>query len=270
MGEASELEYKLWPPGKRVGFHSGIFNETPFILDTMEEFSLRATFFIEAWNVENYPGAIRAIAAAGHEVASHGYRHETWFLQSPERQIEILEHAQQLFESIGIKPAGFRPPGGISMSATEDYLSKLGYTYVSPVGGVAGIRNNSAIIPSEMHGTDMSYYRSSFRRFAHPRATGSDTEKFVSGFRHMLDEIAEAGDCRSPVSHLITPLDTKERRSTFRKICELTVHDDRLWHTTMKEAASWMLGNPSLLPSPPLRSFEPDWDPRKIGSYEDV
>jgi peptidoglycan/xylan/chitin deacetylase (PgdA/CDA1 family) len=44
------------------------------ILDTLAERQLRATFFVMGWWAERNPEALRQIADAGHEIASHGHR----------------------------------------------------------------------------------------------------------------------------------------------------------------------------------------------------
>ncbi len=269
VGEAGELEFGLWPKNKRVGFHPSIYETLPFLLDTLAEHRMKATFFVEAWNVEHYPDAVRAIAAEGHEIGSHGYRHESWFKLTDEQQIATLKKAHDLFASVGVNIRGFRPPSGISMPATEAAFEQFGYIYVSPVGGQPGVRNGVAVIPSEMHGTDVSYYSKTFKKFRHPLATGTEGQAFARGFELMLDRIAESGDCRSPVSHVTTPLDTQERRDTFRRIVEMAAKDDRLWKPTIAEAAEWMLRNASALPQPPLRSFHPEWDPRTFVHEEE-
>jgi polysaccharide deacetylase family protein (PEP-CTERM system associated) len=46
------------------------------ILDLLAEGGASATFFTLGWIAERHPELVRRIAAAGHEVASHGYGHE--------------------------------------------------------------------------------------------------------------------------------------------------------------------------------------------------
>ena len=162
-----------------------------------------------------------------------------------------------------MRPIGFRPSGGISMAATEAFAKTLGYVYVSPVGGSAGMRDGLAVIPSEMANTDLTYYDPTFAQFRHAGVqTADDAAAFVEGFLLTLDDIADSGNCRSPVCHVTTPLDTPQRKDSFRRIVELTIADDRLWKPTLGEAADWMLARPEGLPTERLRSFEPDWDPR--------
>ena len=46
------------------------------ILALLDGHGARGTFFTLGWLAERYPGLVRRIAAAGHEVASHGYAHQ--------------------------------------------------------------------------------------------------------------------------------------------------------------------------------------------------
>ena len=48
---------------------------TPFILQTLKEFGIHATFFMVGDNVRKYPDLYRSIVAAGHQVGNHTYHH---------------------------------------------------------------------------------------------------------------------------------------------------------------------------------------------------
>src|SRR5690606_14905316 len=58
------------------------------LLELLDEHGLQATFFVLGWVAERYPGLVRELAAAGHEIASHGYSEEhTSELQSRENLV---------------------------------------------------------------------------------------------------------------------------------------------------------------------------------------
>lgn len=48
---------------------------TPFILDTLKEFGVKATFFMVGENVERHPDLYRRILEEGHQVGNHTYNH---------------------------------------------------------------------------------------------------------------------------------------------------------------------------------------------------
>lgn len=53
-------------------------NFTQPVLDLLKRFDARATFFLVGERVQEHPDLVRQIIAAGHEVGSHSYRHESY------------------------------------------------------------------------------------------------------------------------------------------------------------------------------------------------
>ena len=62
---------------------SRVVANTERLLALFDEFGVRATFFVLGWVAERHPDLVRRIAAAGHEVASHGYAHRLVYDQTP-------------------------------------------------------------------------------------------------------------------------------------------------------------------------------------------
>jgi chitooligosaccharide deacetylase len=50
---------------------------TPMVLDVLERHRVRATFFCLGGSASSHPDLVRAIAARGHELASHGWDHRS-------------------------------------------------------------------------------------------------------------------------------------------------------------------------------------------------
>lgn len=83
---------------------------TDHLLETLE--GRRATFFCLGWVAERHPGLVRRIAAAGHEIGSHGMRHEQVFLLGPERFAADAERSRKLLEDCcGLPVTAYRAPG---------------------------------------------------------------------------------------------------------------------------------------------------------------
>ena len=57
---------------------------------------VRGTFFVLGWVAERYPALVRAIAARGHELASHGYAHRLVYDQTPDAFREDVRRAKAL------------------------------------------------------------------------------------------------------------------------------------------------------------------------------
>jgi peptidoglycan/xylan/chitin deacetylase (PgdA/CDA1 family) len=147
LGEAAQLELGMWPEGVPEGQHFTVVEVLPRLLELLATRKLKATFFVEGLNAEMYPDALRTIAAAGHEVAVHAWRHEEWAALDGESEVALLERATDAMRSIGIEPRGFRPPGGGLTERTLALLGEHGYSYVSPAGEREGLLEGLAVLP---------------------------------------------------------------------------------------------------------------------------
>jgi peptidoglycan/xylan/chitin deacetylase (PgdA/CDA1 family) len=162
LGEVTALARGEWPAGAPVGEHWSVTRALPRLLALLAELDLRATFFVEGLNAELYPDALRELDAAGHEVAFHGWRHEPWGGLGPERERELFERGVEAMGALGLRPVGFRPPGGELTAATIPLLRELGFTYCSPAGEVVEERDGIAILPFRWELVDAWYYLPSF------------------------------------------------------------------------------------------------------------
>lgn len=107
------------------------------LLGLFADARVRATFFVLGWVAERSPGLLRRIAAAGHEVASHGYSHQLIYDQVPAVFREETARSKHLLEdTLGIRVRGYR---AASFSITSksmwalDTLIDLGFEYDSSV-----------------------------------------------------------------------------------------------------------------------------------------
>jgi polysaccharide deacetylase family protein (PEP-CTERM system associated) len=105
---------------------------TERMLELMAERGVRCTCFVLGWVAEKCPGLVKRIAAAGHEIASHGYGHELLYTLSPAAFREDVKRGVGLLEAAsGQKVRGYRAP---SFSITDwalDVLKELGLDYDS-------------------------------------------------------------------------------------------------------------------------------------------
>ncbi|WP_017296507.1 polysaccharide deacetylase family protein [Nodosilinea nodulosa] len=105
----------------------------PRALALLADFGLTITFFIvgqDAAQPKNHR-AIRAIAAAGHEIGNHSFHHESWLHLYSEAEIEQeLASAERAIEPLtGKKLRGFRGPGYSFSPAVLNVLARRGYRY---------------------------------------------------------------------------------------------------------------------------------------------
>jgi peptidoglycan/xylan/chitin deacetylase (PgdA/CDA1 family) len=147
LGGTDEPERDRW--------HAGL----PRVLRALQEARLRATFFVEGVNAGLHPDTLRELAAAGHEVALHGWRHEPWAELEEGEERELLERATHALGGLGLAPVGFRPPGGGLTRSTPALLAGLGFSYCSPVAGdTPPAGGGLAMLPFRWELVDATYY----------------------------------------------------------------------------------------------------------------
>ncbi|SDF11527.1 polysaccharide deacetylase family sporulation protein PdaB [Sporomusa acidovorans] len=101
---------------------------TPSILDTLQKNNIHSTFFIMGPWATKFPEVAKRIAQDGHEVASHGYRHENYGDMSPEWVKEdIMKAHEQIKEVTGVEPRLLRPPNGHYSQTSLKVTDELGY-----------------------------------------------------------------------------------------------------------------------------------------------
>lgn len=107
------------------------------ILQLLDDASARATFFTLGCVAEQQPAIVRSIAAAGHEIASHGYDHSRVRNQTAEQYRTDVSRTKALLEDIsGEQVIGYRAPSfsiGQDTPWAHDVLQESGYRYSSSV-----------------------------------------------------------------------------------------------------------------------------------------
>lgn len=97
----------------------------------------QATFFTLGWIAERHPGLVRRIAAAGHEIASHGHVHQRASEQTPAAFLADIRLAKAILEDLtGKAVAGYRAPSfsiGTANPWAHDCVAEAGYAYSSSV-----------------------------------------------------------------------------------------------------------------------------------------
>lgn len=99
------------------------------ILDTLDEYNVKATFFLRAKGVENNPSLAYAISQRGHEIASHTYSHiDLDTLTEEEIKKDIIKAHEVITNAINKEPKKYlRPPRGIMNEEIAKILSECGY-----------------------------------------------------------------------------------------------------------------------------------------------
>ncbi len=208
LGEVTALARGEWPAGAPVGEHWSVTRALPRLLALLAELGVRAPGFVEGLNAELYPDALRELDAAGHEVAFHGWRHEPWggLDAAPER--ELFERGVEAFGALGLRPLGFRPPGGELTDATVGLLRELGFTYCSPEGEAVAERDGIALLPFRWEHVDAWYYLDGF-----------DGPPSSAALREAMLSAVSRDEYTTLIFHPFLT-DTDERRDVLREVLE--------------------------------------------------
>lgn len=105
------------------------------ILELLDRKKTLGTFFTLGWVADRRPQVVRRIAAAGHEIASHGWWHRRVTQMKPAEFREDLRSSRKLLEDVsGQRVYGFRAPSFSIVPGMEwafDLLLEEGYCYDS-------------------------------------------------------------------------------------------------------------------------------------------
>jgi polysaccharide deacetylase family protein (PEP-CTERM system associated) len=116
---------------------NGLERRSPGVIDRLlgllEERGVLGTFFVVGWLAEKEPSMVRAVADAGHEIASHGYEHALVRVLGPDGFRESASRSKKVLEDItGVAVTGYRAPSFSIVPGLEwafDVLLEEGYTY---------------------------------------------------------------------------------------------------------------------------------------------
>ena len=121
----------LWRKNKNkkviyLTFDDGPTEElTHWILNTLDEFGIKATFFCIGNNAEKLPEIVDEIREKGHSVGIHGYEHRRGLYKDNEVFFSDIEKSKNI-----IKSNLFRPPHGNITPSQARKLKNLGYNVV--------------------------------------------------------------------------------------------------------------------------------------------
>jgi len=145
------LEHKpVESPVKWGGYENrmemGVFR----ILDLLQKYNLKASFFVIGWIARQNPRIIKEINDRGFEIGMHSNAHQLVFNQSwNDFKEDIAENKKVLEDICGVSPINYRAPGFSIMEST---------TWAFEIMAELGIENDSSIFPTNRnHG--------GFRRF---------------------------------------------------------------------------------------------------------
>lgn len=131
-GFANAIDRSSWD-----GFRTRVKGNTSLLLEMLDERKVRATFFVLGWVARKHPEIVRQIAAAGHEVASHGMSHRLIYTQAPDEFRRETRDAKALLEDLAQRPVTGYRAATYSITSRSlwalDVLCEEGFRYDSSI-----------------------------------------------------------------------------------------------------------------------------------------
>jgi len=87
---------------------------TPLILDVLDSYGIKATFFVVGTNIEKNPEVLRDIVERGHALGNHTYSHRYNEIYSNDDSFlkSIKTNEELIVRLAGVRPKVVRDPGG--------------------------------------------------------------------------------------------------------------------------------------------------------------
>lgn len=143
---ASQINRTDWD-----NYECRVVDNTQRVLRLLEQSGTRATFFVLGWVADRFPGLVREIHRAGHEIGNHSYWHRNVYDLQPEEFRKDLREANDVLQDlIGEPVTAYRAP---SFSITNrslwalDILAEEGFRYDSSIFPVVHDRYGIADAP---------------------------------------------------------------------------------------------------------------------------
>lgn len=209
------------------------------ILRILEERGIQATFLTCGAIAERYPKAVEAIVAKGHELAGHGYHHETARnLSREEEQKVILRTTETLRTISGQRPVGWRSctqsPNTLDLLMEQGFIwNSNTFSYDLPFLWVKGSQR-LAELPRQPFGDGLIYGHSD---------SGNPQEALVvwkSAFDELYKE-SKTAPTYCPFTFHPYISSRPGRANALAEIIQYMQNHAGVWFTTGHELAGWCL-----------------------------
>ena len=182
------------PPDPSV-YHAAV----PRLIELFARLGLRATFFMVGRDAATHASTLRAIADAGHELASHSFSHPFAFARLPTHAMRAeLEDSRAALEAAGGRPViGFRSPNFDVDRGALRAIAESGYAYdasayptplLGPARVVLAVKSGRLDALRRLRTWPVTFRREPFR--------------FHDGGRSLVEfPLAVSGGMRVPVYH---------------------------------------------------------------------
>jgi peptidoglycan-N-acetylglucosamine deacetylase len=225
----------------------GPLTGVPRILEILARQGITSTFFVPGYTAVRYPDVIRAIADHGHEIAHHGYLHESNRGLTEVQELAILDRGSEVLERVtGSRPVGYRAPMWELNWQSPKLLQDRGFLYDSslmdtdhPYELAVPGAGSLVEIPIQWALDDFDQYCMipdffSAGSIASPR-------KVVKMWRGEFDAMRETGGCWVLTNHPFLS-GRPSRAQALETLIEYVRSLDDVWVTSLREIAEHVRG----------------------------
>jgi peptidoglycan-N-acetylglucosamine deacetylase len=134
-----DAESPILAQGRRYADHAMVMTHqaygplvgVPRLLELLDDFAIKATFFVPGLTADRYPQTVERIAAAGHEVGHHSYSHRSPVDLGEAGEREDFERALAALERVGVRALGHRAALWEASWDTPALVAEYGLEYDS-------------------------------------------------------------------------------------------------------------------------------------------
>jgi len=138
-----------------TGPSDAVVRNTGWFLKTLDEYKVKATFFILGEVAKKFPNLIKEIASQSHEIGVHGYYHRQIFKLTRDEFKKEVSDAKKLLEDLsGQNVIGHRAPAFSINKDTQwalEVLAEEGFVYDSSISPMQGRRYGWPGFKKEIH-----------------------------------------------------------------------------------------------------------------------
>jgi peptidoglycan-N-acetylglucosamine deacetylase len=134
-----DAESPILAQGRRYADHAMVMTHqaygplvgVPRLVELLDDFGIKATFFVPGLTADRYPQTVERIAAAGHEIGHHSYSHRSPVDLGQAGEREDFERALAALERVGVVPRGHRAALWEASWDTPALVAEYGLEYDS-------------------------------------------------------------------------------------------------------------------------------------------
>ncbi len=132
--ESAKVYYKSQSSAKKIAL---TFDDGPHpritrqVLEILDEYGIKATFFVIGQNVKNYPETMKLLAESGCEIGNHTFSHKSLKNMNSDQIKKEIEDCQKILsDNFSVESTLLRPPQGMFSDALKEISAELDYDII--------------------------------------------------------------------------------------------------------------------------------------------